>query len=91
MSEGEGKKAGVITHYFPKVQAAVVKFETDVKIGDKVKIVGQRGESHEQFEVEQEVSSLQKDRTPVDSAKSGDELGMKVEKEVQEGDEVYLI
>lgn len=91
MSEGEGKKAGVITHYFPKVQAAVVKFETDVKIGDKVKIVGQRGESHEQFEAEQEVSSLQKDRAPVESAKKGDELGMKVEKEVQEGDEVYLV
>lgn len=90
MSEGDGKKAGVVTHYFPKVQAAVVKFETDVKVGDKVKIAGQRGESHEAFEFEQEVSSLQKDRTPVDSAKSGDELGMKVDQEVQEGDEVYL-
>ena len=91
MSEGDGKKAGVITHYFPKVQAAVVKFETDVKVGDKVKIVGQRGEAHEKFESEQEVTSLQKDRTAVESAKSGDELGMKVEKEAQEGDEVYLV
>lgn len=91
MSEGDGKKAGVVTHYFPKVQAAVVKFEADVKVGDKIKIIGQRGESHQQFETEQEVSSLQKDRTPVDQAKSGDELGMKVEKEVQEGDEVFLV
>ena len=91
MSQEEGKKAGVITHYFPKVQAAVVKFDMGVKVGDKIKIVGKRGESHEELEIEQEVESLQKDRTPVEEAKKGDELGMKVSEEVREGDEVYLV
>jgi len=86
----EEKKIGEVVHYFPKVSAAVVKFESDVKVGDQIKIKGNRGESHEAFDLEQEISSLQKDRTSVDSAKAGDELGMKVEKEVREGDEVFL-
>lgn len=84
------KKIGEVIHFFPKVSAAVIKFAADTKVGDKIKIKGSRGEKHEAFELEQEISSLQKDRTAVESAKSGDELGMKVEKEVQEGDEVFL-
>ncbi len=86
----EGKKIGEVVHYFPKVSAAVVKFEGDLKVGDRIKIKGNRGESHEGFELEQEVSSMQKDHTAVESASAGDELGMKVEKEVREGDEVFL-
>jgi len=87
----DGKKIGKVIHFFPKVSAAVVQFEADAKVGDKIKIKGSRGEKHEAFELEQEISSLQLDHDSVESAKSGDELGMKVEKEVQEGDEVYLV
>lgn len=92
MSEGAAeKKAGEVIHYFPKVSAAVVKFAAEVKPGDKIKIKGRRGEKHESFEFEQTVESIQKDHAPVEAAKSGDELGMKVEKEVREGDEVFLV
>ena len=85
------KKIGEVVHYFPKVNAAVVKFEGNVKVGDRLKIKGSRGESHENFELEQEVSSMQKDHTAVESAAAGDELGVKVEKEVREGDSVFLV
>ena len=85
------EKVGEITHYFPKVNAAVVKFEMPLKVGAKVKIVGERGEEHKPYEFEQTVDSMQKDHAPVEEAKKGDELGMKVDKEVQEGDEVYLV
>ncbi len=85
------KKVGVVTHYFPKVGAAVVKFETEAKVGDKVKIKGSRGEKHESIEFEQAIESMQKDHVPVESAKIGDELGMKVGQEVREGDEVFIV
>jgi putative protease len=87
----EEKKIGEVIHYFPKVGAAVVKFEANVKVGDRIKIKGNRGASHEAFELVQEISSLQQEKNAVDSAKSGDELGMKVEKEVHEGDSVFLV
>ena len=89
--EAAGKKVGVVTHYFPKVGAAVVKFEAGVKVGEKVKIKGSRGDKHEGFEFEQTIESMQKDHATVEEAKAGDELGVKVEKEVQEGDEVCLV
>jgi len=84
------EKVGEITHYFPKVNAAVVKFEMALKVGSKVKIVGERGEEHKPYEFDQTVESLQKDHAPVEEAKKGDELGMKVDKEVRTGDGVFL-
>lgn len=84
-------KVGVITHFFPKVSAAVVKFEQPLKIGAQVKITGERGEAHTSVEFVQAVESLQKDRVPVTEAKKGDELGMKVDKEVQAGDIVFVV
>lgn len=83
-------QVGEVIHYFPKVSAAVVKFSMPIIIGMKVKIVGQRGADHKPYEFDQTVESLQKDRTAVEEAKAGDELGMKVDKEVQEGDSVFL-
>lgn len=82
----EGKLVGAITHYFPHVSAAVLKVESPVKVGDKIKIVTPSGK-----EFEQEVSSLQIDHAEISEAKKGDEIGMKVDKKVHEGCKVYLI
>lgn len=86
----DGKKIGEVIHFFPKVSVAVVKFSDAVKVGDRVKIKGNRGESREAYEFDQTISSMQKDHNAVEEAQSGDELGVKVDKEVKEGDEVYL-
>lgn len=87
----DGKKIGEVTHYFPKVKAAVVKFTAPAKVGDKIVVRGKRGTAHEKCEVEQTIDSLQLDRVPVESAKKGDELGMGVSEEVREGDEIYAV
>ena len=87
----EGSKVGMVTHYFPKAKAAVVKFKTGLKTGEKIKIKGFRGEKHEPFEFEQSVESMQREHDKVEKAKSGDELGLAVEKEAKEGDEVYKL
>jgi len=87
----EGKKIGEVTHYFPKAGAAVVKFEVETAVGVDIEIKGKRGEDHKPFSLKQKIESLQKDHEKVEKASVGDELGMAVEKEVREGDEVYQI
>lgn len=64
------------THYYDKIGVAVIKLEKgDLKVGDKVKMVGKDGN-----EFEQEITSMQKEHINIDIAKSGYEFGVKVEK-----------
>jgi len=85
------KKIGLVTHYFPKIAVAIVKFEQGLKVGDEVLFKGKRGENHEPYEFAQKISSMQKDHQSVEEAKSGDELGLKVEQEVKEGDKLFNV
>lgn len=81
----KGKIIGEITHYFPHVSAAVVKLNDVLKVGDQVKIVGGGNE------FEQEVTSMQIDRSPIEAAKKGDEVGIQVREKVREGYKVYIV
>lgn len=81
----EGKLVGEITHFFPHVSAAVLKVKSPIKIGDRIKVVAPNGE-----EFEQAISSMQIDRTEIAEAKSGDEIGLKVDQKVHEGCKVYI-
>jgi putative protease len=81
----EEKLIGKITHYFPKVGAAVVKLEGSLKVGDRIKL--KRGEE----EFEQEVQSMQIDHKDLKAAKKGEEVGLKVDQKVKEGWEVYKL
>lgn len=78
--------AGKVTHYFPHVEAAVIKITKDkISSGDKLHI---RGHSTDFTQV---AESIQIDRVPVQSAKKGQEIGLKVTSRVRENDSVYKI
>lgn len=80
------KKVGMITHYFGKINVAVLKVtEGEVKVGDTIRIKGK----HSDFT--QQVASMQVEHNNVDVAKKDDEVGLKVDQAVHEHDEVYLI
>ena len=80
------KRVGIITHYFGKIGVAVMKIESgSVKIGDTIHIKGK----HTDFT--QTVDSMQVEHESVDTAKTGDEVGLKVTDQVHEKDEVYLV
>jgi putative protease len=80
------KRVGIITHYFGKIGVAVMKIESDsVKIGDTIHIKGK----HTDFT--QTIDSMQVEHKSVDSANTGDEVGLKVADQVHEKDEVYLV
>lgn len=79
-------KIGSVTHYYDKIKVAIVELSGDLSVGEKVKF--NRG-GEDLFE--QDVTSIQIEHEQVDSAKSGDVIGLKTEEEVKEGAEVYKI
>lgn len=73
---------GVITHYFPKVRAAVIKLKAPLAVGDTVKIKGHT------TDFTQTITSMQIDRVPIDKAKKGDEIGILVNSRARQHDTV---
>lgn len=73
---------GTVTHYFPKVRAAVVKLKAPLAIGDVVKIKGHT------TDFTQTVSSMQIDHVPINQGKKGDEIGILVDSRVRQHDVV---
>lgn len=78
-------KVGKIVHYYDKIGVAVVKVASSIKVGDRIKISG-----HDK-EFEQEVASMQVEHQNINQAKKGDDVGMKVDQPVKDGDEVYKV
>ncbi len=74
---------GKITHYFPKVRAAVIKVETPLATGDVVRIKGHT------TDFVQTITSMQIDHAVVQVAKKGDEIGLLVNSRVRQHDMVY--
>ena len=73
------KKGGEVTHFFGKINVAVLKLNAPLKIGDKVHFTGSA-------DFKQTVESLQIDHKDVRAVKKGRWVGMKVEKPVKEKD-----
>jgi translation elongation factor EF-Tu-like GTPase len=83
----QGKYIGKIVHYFSNLGVAVIKIEEgELKIGDKIRILG-----GQETNFEQTVDSMQVDRQNVEVAKVGDEIGMKVSQKVRDSYRVYKI
>jgi selenocysteine-specific translation elongation factor len=81
----EKKPIGKITHFFPKISVAVLKADSTIKKGDKITIEGHGNK------LEMTVESMQVEHKDVEECKAGEEVGMKVAKEVKEGDLVFKV
>lgn len=81
----EGKLIGKVTHYFSKIEVAVIELQETLKVGDTIRIVG--GET----DFNQTVDSMEFEHQKVETAKSGDSVGLKVSQKVREGYKVYKI
>jgi len=78
------KKLGVVTHYYNDLGVGIFKAESPIKVGDRVHVKGHT------TDFEQEITEMQFDHKPIEAAKKGQEVGVKVENQVREGDEIYL-
>ena len=77
------KPIGTVTHFYGNLGVAIVKFVKAVPVGSKLKFKGAT------TDFEETVKSMQYDHTPVEAAKKGQEIGIKVKEKVREGDEVF--
>jgi translation elongation factor EF-1alpha len=73
---------GKVTHFFPKIGVAVVALSDDLKQGEEIRFTG----PHTDFT--QEVASMQSEHTTITSGLRGQEIGLKVDKDVKVGDRV---
>lgn len=77
---------GKVTDYFAKIGVAALVIENgELSLGDTIHFVGHT------TNYEQKVASMQIEHQAVDSAKTGDGLGIKVKDRVRHGDKVYKI
>ena len=78
-----GKPIGKVTHYYGGIGVAIVKFNKAVKKGEKVCFCGSTSE------FDQVIGSMQFDHKDIAVAKKGQEIGIKVDQKVREGEEIY--
>ena len=80
------EEVGEVTHYFPKVTAAVVKLtKGSLSVGDTIIIKGHTTEFKEK------VNSIQLEHVVIATASKGQEIGLKVKAKVRERDVVYKL
>jgi len=76
---------GEVTHYYNKIGVAIVKFFKTVPVGTRVRFYGAT------TDFEQTISSMQFDHKEISEAKKNQEVGIKVNSKVREGDKVYEV
>lgn len=79
-------KVGHITHFYDKIGVAIVELDGTVSLGDKVKFIR---DGQDLFE--QTIGSIQVEHEKKDSAGRGEIVGIKTDKEVKEGTEIFKI
>jgi putative protease len=81
----EGKRIGEVTHYYDRINVAVIKLTNPLKLGDQVHFLGQGSDFL------QEISSMELEHKKIKSAKKNQEIALKVSKPVKKRTVVYLI
>lgn len=76
---------GTITHYYTHLGVGIVKLARQLAVGERVRFSGHT------TDFEQVVEEMQFDHKPIEKGTKGQEVGIKVEQHVREGDRVVLV
>jgi putative protease len=77
---------GTVTHYFSKAGVAAIRItDGQLSVGDTIHIVGHTSD------FTQTVESMQVEHAPVQVARAGDQVGLKVVDHAREHDKVYRV
>lgn len=76
---------GTVSDFFVHPVVAAIELTAALNVGDKIRIKGHT------TDLKLSVDSMQIDNAPVEKAKSGDSIGVKVTERVRTGDTVYKI
>ena len=83
MSDEELVEVGRITHYFSKIDVAVIELKAALSVGETIAVKGPT------TDFEQNVDSMQIEHKNVQRAEAGQSIGLKVMQRVRETDVVY--
>ena len=80
------EEIGRITHYFSNINVGILEMtKGELSVTDTIHIKGHTTDFY------QNIKSMQVDHAPVESAKSGELVGLKVENSVREKDLVFKV
>jgi putative protease len=80
------ERIGVVEHFFTKISVAAIRVtDGELRIGDSIHFVGAT------TDFTQKIESMEINRKPIEVAKPGDEIGIKVKERVREKDIVYKV
>jgi len=77
---------GKVTHYFDRANVVAIKLVSELKIGDKIIILGRTTGI-----VNSAIQSIEKKGKQITKGNKGDEVGLKVSEKVRKNDDVYII
>ena len=83
MGEEKLVEVGRITHFFSKIDVAVIELKAALSVGDTIAIKGPT------TDFEQRVDSMQIEHKNVQKAEPGQSIGLKVSQRVRETDAVF--
>lgn len=76
---------GRVTHYFNHLNVAVIQLTAELKLGDKIHVLGHS------TDLEERIASMQVNHHSVLWVQPGDDVAIKVNEPVREHDVVYRI
>jgi len=79
----ELREVGRVSHFFTKINVAIVEVKDTISVGDQIFIKGPT------TDLEQTVDSMEIEHQKVQRAEAGQSIGMKVNARVREKDVVY--
>jgi putative protease len=86
VSDSEPRRIGVVTHYYEHAGACVVSLDAGgLRVGDTIHIRGHTTDFY------QRVERIERDHAAVDTARSGEEVGVQVSQRVRSHDVVYRL
>ncbi len=77
------EEVGKVVHFFGQISVGIVKLTKPIKKGEELHFKGAT------TDFTQKVESMQVDHKDIDSAKKGDEVGIKLDDKVRDGDTVF--
>lgn len=79
------RRVGTVTHYFDRPGVGAIELDEVVELGDVLHFSGHT------TDFRQQVTSMEVDHRSVELAGPGDEVAVKVEDRVREGDDVFKV
>jgi len=83
VNEEELDEIGRITHFFSKINVAVIELKAPLKVGDTIVVKGPK------TDFQQVVDSMQIEHENVQTALAGQSIGLRVVQRVRETDVVF--